>query len=247
MAIKVFKEGVIVKITGLYQDDIAVNPYTATYQINSDIFTIKDNGKSYQLGTYTNFQNEEGDSFASQAAAAAYIGKIINSPMLIEEWSGAIFTADEEHYYINNGYHFNVFNILEGLTNGEVTNFTIVTPSAPKYVHLNFNIYSTQGVKLELYVGSTGVSGGTVATARNNNNNSANTSDAVVTINPTVTGYGLNTAVFLAGASRTAGFTEREKKYILLPSSTYCVKATSLGNSNSYSYGAEWLEIEKYI
>lgn len=163
-----------------------------------------------------------------------------------DEMSRLLATIDAEHSAIHKGWHFNYADYETNIDNGTTIDFTFTTPDTAEWTHFIFKAYSSLGITVELYEGATGVSGGTAITPRNNNRNSVNTSGVILLKDPTITDDGTRAAGFLAGADRTAGSAGRENEFILKQNTTYITRITSLANSNSITWDAEWYEYESF-
>ena len=161
----------------------------------------------------------------------------------IDASTESLQTIEYEHHEIHSGSHYNYcdYALAQGI--GDEIEFVFVTPNTTKWVHLLFEVYASTGATIELYEGTSGVSGGTAITPRNNNRNSANISAVTLTKDPAaITTDGTRAAGFLAGGTRVAGAVERNKEYVLDQNNTYLVRITSLAASNNISWCAEWYE-----
>lgn len=152
-------------------------------------------------------------------------------------------TISYEHHEIHSGSHYNYcdYSLNEG--SGNTIEFVMTTPNTTKWAHLVFQVYSSEGATLELYEGTTGVTGGTAITPRNNNRNSSNVSDITLIKDPTtITDNGTRASGYLAGGGRTSGVVERGNEFVLKQNTAYLVRITSLAVSNDISWCAEWYE-----
>lgn len=150
---------------------------------------------------------------------------------------------DYEHHEIHAGSHYTVFNYVDGLSVGDTVEFTVTTPDTTTWAHMSYELESITGGKLEIFEGTTGVSGGTTITPINNNRNSTNTSTLTILLDPTaITDDGTSLGIYLAGANRGSGQIRRDKELILKQNTTYLFRFTSTANSNSLGYIAKWYE-----
>lgn len=149
---------------------------------------------------------------------------------------------DYEHHEIHAGSHYNYCDYQLNNASAATIKFTVTTPNTSTWGHLTFNIYSSQGATIEIYEGSTGISGGSSIAPRNNNRNSANVSSFTILKDPTVSTPGTRASGFLAGAGREAGMISRDKENVLKQNTSYYFLITSLANSNDISWCFEWYE-----
>jgi len=178
--------------------------------------------------------------------AAGIYGRVsdtILAPISIDSSTHAINAITYEHHEIHGGSHYNYCDYLAATGSGTVIEFIFTTPNTTKWVHLTFDVFSATGATIQLYEGTSGITGGTPITPRNNNRNSSNTSDVTLLKDPSaITSDGARAAGFLAGAGRNSGFVARDKEYILAQNQTYMVRITSTAASNAISWCAEWYE-----
>lgn len=151
-------------------------------------------------------------------------------------------TIEYEHHEIHAGSHFSIADYDTSVASAETLEFVVVTPNTAKWAHMVFQFASTLGATLEVFEGSSAVVGGTPVTPLNNNRNSSTESVLTVIKEPTSITDGTRIAGFMAGAGRTAGFSTRDKEFILKQNTTYLFRFTSLANSNAWSFVGEWYE-----
>lgn len=164
-------------------------------------------------------------------------------PAALDDSTNSIQTIEYEHHEIHSGSHYNYCDYSLNESSGAIIEFVMTTPNTTKWVHLAFEVSSSEGATIELYEGTTGVTGGTTITPRNNNRNSANTSDVTLVKDPSaITSDGIRASGYLAGGGRTAGFAERDREFVLKQNTAYLVRITSLAVSNDISWCAEWYE-----
>jgi len=148
-----------------------------------------------------------------------------------------------EHHEIHSGSHFNYCDYALNQAVSVEIEFVLVTPNSDKWTHFTFEVTASEGATIELYEGSSGITGGASITPRNNNRNSSKASTVTITKDPTsITSDGIKAAGFIAGGTRTSGLVGRDKENILKANETYLVRITSLANSNDISWCAEWYE-----
>jgi hypothetical protein len=98
-------------------------------------------------------------------------------------------------------------------------------------------------VKIDFYSGSSGISGGSEITPRNNNRNFSNGSNLSLLKDPTsISDDGTKASGYLAGGERESGIIGRDKEIILEQNTIYLARITSLANSNDVSWIADWYE-----
>lgn len=158
--------------------------------------------------------------------------------------TGAFAQVTYEHNEIHSGSHFNYCDYdVSGLGVGDTIKFVLTTPDTTTWAHFSFAIFSSTGATVELYEGTSGVSGGATITPRNNNRNSGTASVVGIVKDPaSITSDGTRAAGYLAGANREAGFVVRENENVLKQNETYLLRITSLASSNNVSWCAEWYE-----
>lgn len=161
----------------------------------------------------------------------------------IDASTETIRTITYEHHEIHSGSHYNYCDYALGLANNATIEFFITVADTAKWPHVVFEFSASEGATIDLYIGTSGVSGGTTITPRNNNGNSANTAGMTIVKDPaTITSDGTKVAGFLAGGGRTAGFASRDKENVLQQAQTYLIRMTSLAVSNDISWCGEWYE-----
>lgn len=151
-------------------------------------------------------------------------------------------STDYEHHEIHEGKHFNMCDYDLDAANAEIIDFVMTTPDTLEEPHLTFKIAASLGATLEVYEGATGISGGTAVTPINNNRRSSNASIVSLLQDPTISLEGTRIAGFLAGGSRVAGFSTRDKEDILDRNISYLFRITSLAQSNEIEWCASWYE-----
>lgn len=163
--------------------------------------------------------------------------------LTIDSSTGAVAQESYEHKEIHSGSHYNYCDYSLGEASGAIIEFILVTPNTTKWTHFTFEFSASEGATLEVFEGASGISGGTSITPRNNNRNSINTSVVTITKDPTtITSDGTRAAGFLAGGSRSSGFSSREKENVLKQNETYLLRITSLAVSNDIGWCSEWYE-----
>ena len=154
--------------------------------------------------------------------------------------TGAVLTMEHE---IHEGNHYSISGYDTGVDNGDTIDFTVTTPDTDVVANMRFYVEGlTDGVKIEIYKGATGVSGGTASTPVNSNGNSTNTSDMVVKKDPTISDDGTCIFTQASGANRKIGKIDHGQIMPLAKNTTYVYRLTSLGAANNLSYGGFWCE-----
>ena len=158
-----------------------------------------------------------------------------------EVFTGCIRSISNEHAKIHDGKHFFYGDIVT-LAQDAVLNICIQTP-ASETIHLNYNMGSTLGTKIEVYEESDITYNGSDIVFENNNRLSTNASpltnsETGSTINnvgtklPSTIQLGSSTSPFQG----LPGSGERKNELILKRSTSYIIRITSLNNSNVISY-----------
>jgi hypothetical protein len=161
----------------------------------------------------------------------------------LDKLTNAFTTVSYEHHEIHSGSHYNYCDYALGQSASAIIEFIFTTPDIDTWTHLTFESYASEGSTIEVYEGTTGITGGTPIIPRNNNRNSINTSGIVLIKDPTsITNDGIRASGFLAGGGRTAGFASRGKENILKRNETYLLRISSLAVGNDISWCAEWYE-----
>lgn len=158
--------------------------------------------------------------------------------------SGSQDVIDHEHYMIHIGRSFNYSTYASGITNGTVTNFIIITPASPPWIHFRHLIWLRDNYLVEIYEDAT-YTGGSTATSYNKSRGSANTTGLVIKTTPTITSTGTRiwsekSGGAVGAASSISGADGLE--WILKVSTTYLLRLTSQSASNAYSMGLNWYE-----
>lgn len=149
---------------------------------------------------------------------------------------------DYPHHEIHSGSHYFICG-FQDFSNGEVVDFTVVTPNTTKWLHMLFQIEGSGAVSIEIYEDATVDVAGTVTTPNNNNRNSANTSDAVIRTGDTFTDIGTLKFGNQSGANKAAGIIGRENEIILKQNSTYIFRITNqTAITNVIYFCGEWYE-----
>jgi hypothetical protein len=157
--------------------------------------------------------------------------------------TNATNTVQYEHHEIHAGDHYNYCDYALSQAADDDIEFVLTTPDTAKWIHLLFEVQSSEGATIELYEGASGISGGTAITPRNNNRNSTKTSGVTLVKDPTsITSDGVRASGFVAGGTRDAGINNREKEFVLKQNETYLVRVTSLAVGNEIGWCAEWYE-----
>jgi hypothetical protein len=164
-------------------------------------------------------------------------------PASVDDSTETLQTIEYEHHEIHSGSHFNYCDYQTGVGLNGTIEFVMTVPDTTEWPHLAFLVFSSTGALIDLYEGTTGVSGGTSITPRNNNRNSSHTSTVTLVKDPaSITSDGTRASGYVAGAGRTAGFAERNRELVLKRNTAYLVRITSTAASNTISWCAEWYE-----
>ena len=189
------------------------------------------------------FEEYESEVFEADPLPVRLIDPRTGRMFEIDTLTFGIVTIDTVHHELHEGNHYHYCNYQLGNAVGATIEFVLTVPSGAIYPHFLFEVYSSQGATIDVYIGTTGVTGGTSITPRNNNTVSINTSGISIVKDPSsITSDGLFVSGYLAGAGRNAGFNKRDNEFILSDNRSYLVRITSLANGNDISWCCEWYE-----
>jgi len=160
----------------------------------------------------------------------------------IDQSTHAQTIIEYEHHETHAGSHYNYCDYQLTNASAATVKFVVTTPNTTTWAHLVFQITSSAGATVELYEGSSSISGGSSITPRNNNRNSSNTSAFTILKDPTVSTVGTRSAGFIAGGTRAGGIISRSMEKVLKQNTSYYILITSLANSNDISWCFEWYE-----
>ena len=161
---------------------------------------------------------------------------------VLDRLTWAVNVIDYEHHEIHAGSHFFYAEYALNQANEATIDFVVTVADDGKWPHLTWEVSSTDGATIELYVDPTSVTGGTAVTPVNNNGNSDNTAGMTILKDPTIGADGTRVAGYLAGGGRTAGFNSRDREIMLKQARVYLMRITSLAVSNDIGWVAKWYE-----
>jgi hypothetical protein len=162
----------------------------------------------------------------------------------------AINVIDYAHHEVHAGSHFYVANYTT-LGNDATLGFALTTSDTAKYVHMSWEIESTQPTTFEIFEGATIASAGTSVTPFNNNRNSATTSTVVLSSGATVANavpnYGTKIYGERFGYADTpskgfGGSSESATEIILKRNTVYFFSIWSQAAGNRVSFDGHWYE-----
>jgi hypothetical protein len=159
----------------------------------------------------------------------------------IDASTNSLQTVDYEHHKIHSGSHFFVEGYMS-FSNGQVVDFTFITPNTTEWTHMTFKIEGTAALSVEIHEGATVDAAGSAVTAYNNNRNSAHATTLTIRTGDTFTDEGTMIAASYAGANKTIGVVGRSREIILDQNSTYIFRITNETSANLISWLAEWYE-----
>ena len=160
----------------------------------------------------------------------------------IDAATNTLQTIGYEHHEIHSGSHFYICG-HQAMSNGEVVDFTVVTPNTTEWAHMTFSIEGTGAISLEIHEGATVDVAGTAVSVFNNNRNSANTTSLTVREGDTFTGEGTLIYAQQVGANKVAGSVQRDREIVLDQNNTYIFRITNeTALANELNYCAEWYE-----
>jgi len=160
---------------------------------------------------------------------------------------GGKITIDIIHSMIHLGKHFFIGG-YDTKDDTETVVFTVTAPNSDREIHMTFAIAGSGILTVEVYEGSSGISGGTLVTPINSNRRLAIPSVAVIRKDPTVTlGYlkdsiKVGTAGTPAGKGAFGGEASRERELVLKKNTSYSWKMISGAAANIIAYKGEWYE-----
>ena len=155
-----------------------------------------------------------------------------------EQFTGALRAITTEHGYIHQGIAYIMREILTVTTTA--SSYIDFTTPADKTIHFRPSSFASNGdnITIEIFEDAS-VTGGTTYAAKNRNRNSNNTSQVSITINPTVNTEGNIIDKFYVGggsgiSDTTSGaITGNVDEWVLKPDTTYLIKITNNGASDS--------------
>lgn len=160
----------------------------------------------------------------------------------IDGSTNTLQNIEYEHHAIHAGNHYFITD-YDSFSNGEVMDFTFVTPDSTKEAHFVFSVSGTYAVSVEALVGAVVNVAGTVVTPVNNNGNSSNTSVMTVRTGDTFTSEGVSKLRSYAGANKAAGTVERTREIVLARNTVYILRVTNESTSaNTITWDANWYE-----
>lgn len=160
----------------------------------------------------------------------------------IDASTNSLQIVEYEHHEIHSGSHYFICG-TQALSNGEVVDFTVVTPDTTEYAHMTFQIEGTGAISVAIHEGAVVNVAGSAVTAYNNNRNSANTTNLTIRTGDTFTGTGTVIYAVQTGANKIAGNVERSREIVLDRNNTYIFRITNqTALANQLSYCAEWYE-----
>ena len=142
---------------------------------------------------------------------------------------------------IDSGCHY----FIEGYTSLDVNGtiaWVFTTPTTTPIIHMLFSVGSSAGFEIDMYEGSTGVTGGTSMTPFNSNRGSTNTSDATVVSDPTAITDGTLIMAHKYGGLKETGFISADDEIILKANTTYLWRFTSQYKDNLINFRGHWTE-----
>lgn len=247
MAIKIYKSNNVIAITGLESDNIYISSDDSGMSVRGGQFKIYDRivGTIYDLGTYDNFQDGDGNTFASTADASTYLTKIINSQQAVDEITGVPIAINFEHHEIHEGDHF-VFNDKNTINSGSSITYMLTTTNTTKWVHLMYQIDGSAITGFNIYEGADRV-GTTAQSVFNNNRNSTNTAGLIIhkgVSDGTTDGTLIRTYNGGSSSAQSKGYssTREEVELVLKQNTKYIITITSGTASNLTNISLRWYE-----
>lgn len=160
----------------------------------------------------------------------------------IDSATESLQIVDYEHHEIHSGSHYFIAG-SQAFSNGQVVDFTVITPNTTKWLHMTFNIEGTSGVSIEVKEAATVNVAGTPVTVINNDRNSTNTTGATIRTGDTFTSEGTSLFKQQTGANQKAGSLERNREIILKQNTTYIFRLKNeTAVANQITYAANWYE-----
>ena len=160
----------------------------------------------------------------------------------IDRTTYALESISYEHHEIHDGSHYFICG-HQAFSNGEIIDFTVVTPNSTKLAHMIFSVSGSGAVSLEIHESATVDEAGSAVTAYNNNRNSSNTSSLTIRTGDSFTDEGTMIFRNQVGALKESGLINRERELILKSDTTYIFRITNeTTQSNDISYCGEWYE-----
>lgn len=201
-------------------------------------------GCSNQINKTTVIQLESG----VLVPITALISDDVERQPRLDSSTHSLQMIDHGHHEVHDGVHYFVSGSTVLALENDVLGFTLTTPDTTKWIHMLWSVSSSGPITVQLYEGSSGISGGSSVTARNSNRNSSNTSGATILQTPTVATPGtlIASAAFGAAGAKafapTGGSTTRDSEIILKQNTAYYWKITANAATVTVSYNADWYE-----
>jgi len=149
---------------------------------------------------------------------------------------------DHFDHSVNDGSFFYVCDYTT-LGASATADFVVTTPDTTTWAYMTMNIEgANDGVRLEIYEGTTHDGDGSAVTALNSNRNSAATTVLTIQLDPTISNDGTRIYGDQSGQNRRTGTVGRGRALILKQDEDYLFRITSLGAANVVSYCGEWYE-----
>lgn len=151
---------------------------------------------------------------------------------------GALQVLNRIDQLIDDGNRYYVTGYAT-VANGGTVDIALTTPDTSKWLHFITDVLVSDAMTIDLYENVTNISGGTELVPKNKNRNSANTSDAIIKVNPTST---LGDIIDGVAFGSPGGEARRIHKLILKQDTTYMWRLVSQADGNVVSYSGEWGE-----
>ena len=160
---------------------------------------------------------------------------------------GGKITIDIVHSMIHLGKHFFIGS-WDAKNDTEFVVFSVTAPDTKKEIHMTWGAAGSGILTVEVYEGSSGISGGTLVVPVNSNRRMAIPSVAIVRKDPTITLGSLKDSMKVGAAGTPAGFgalggnVGRKNELVLKRNTSYAWKFISGAASNIITYRGEWYE-----
>jgi hypothetical protein len=161
----------------------------------------------------------------------------------VDSASSTLRVVDYEHAAVHSGAHFTIAGYDESLGMDETVELVITTPDTTVWAHLNLSVSAGYKTVVDVYEGSSGLTGGSTITPINNDRNSLTESDMVVTKDPTAITDGTLLMGFVTSLSQNMGLMQRPHEIILKQDTTYLIRITGREAGNPVSWHLNWYEL----
>lgn len=251
MAVKIYTSGGAIVLNNAAWNPIyqVINPSAFDWQVNNGIYSVRDKiqNQSYELGIFSDIQNEQDTPFASDADLIAVLNSLmfqhVKQDEQLDNLTKSLIIIHHTHHEIHDGNHY-FYNDSVELDNAATQDYLITTSDNSCHLKLDFD--GSTITQFELFE-ATDKEGTVLQDVYNNNRNSLNASNTTVhkgTNGGTTDGTRLK--IFKGGSSTnqskgSAGSRDEEEVPLKI-NTKYIFRITSGANDNLCNVGMYWYE-----